>query len=181
MMPRVYERDISVCTSEPTVGFAEKGFVRQEEMLYPSARNQLKLECHERNPKDGVPTLIHGGKVVAPSGTLIDYFYDAFTQPPARPADPYLRRRMSALPGPVVELIGGDSPERRQRALQQKMNSASRAGAPKGGRARGDRALPYRPLSMLGEWRVRSWPTVKRILAGNLPSRLSPELPIGGS
>jgi len=142
-MPSVHERDLSVCASEPTVGFAEKGFVRQEEMLYPSAGNQLGLEYRYRepkpkdvNPQDGMPTLMHGGKVVVPSRALIDCFYDAFTQPPARPADACLRRQMRALPGLVVELMGGDSPERRERALQLKMNSASRAGARKAVRGR---------------------------------------------
>lgn len=147
----LYHHNSSVCAAKVRIVIAEKGLTWEGKMLDLNAGEQFDPAYLRLNPKAVVPTLVHDGKVIIESNIIIEYLDDAFPDMPLKPADPYQRAQMrgwlkwlddgaegihwaatvlsygASYRHQLIELIGGDSPEHLERALQKTMNPNSQA------------------------------------------------------
>jgi len=147
----LYHHNSSVCAAKVRLVFAEKALGWDGEMLDLNVGDQFKPGYLKLNPKAVVPTLVHRGRVITESNTIIEYLDDAFPEPPLRPTEPYERAVMrhwlkrlddgsdgihyaasvisfaGAYRSQLLALMGGDTPEHIERALAQSMNPTSQA------------------------------------------------------
>jgi len=147
----LYHHNSSVCAAKVRIAFAEKGLDWDGEMLDLNAGDQFRPDYLRLNPKAVVPTLVHDGRAIIESNIIIEYLDDAFPEPSLRPASPYDRAQMrhwlkrlddgadgihyaitvisyaASYRHQLIELVGGDSPEHMERALEQTMNPNSQS------------------------------------------------------
>ena len=93
-MLTLYHGVTSTCSKRVRITLAEKGVDWDSVHLDLAKRENLDPDYLKLNPNGVVPTLIHDGRVLTESNSIIEYLDDVFSDPALRPADPYERARM---------------------------------------------------------------------------------------
>lgn len=92
-MITLYDHGESVCCQKVRLAFAEKAISYVRKNVALEAGEQVEDWFLAVNPKGVVPVLVHDGKTITDSTTILEYIDESFPDPPLMPTDPYLRFR----------------------------------------------------------------------------------------
>ncbi|NJL41659.1 MAG: hypothetical protein HC899_36970 [Leptolyngbyaceae cyanobacterium SM1_4_3] len=96
-MLELYHALGSLCSQKVKLVLAEKNLEWKSHPLNLLTFENLQPSYIQLNSKGVVPTLIHDGKVITDSATIIRYLDEQFPHPKLIPAEPALVEKMSLL------------------------------------------------------------------------------------
>lgn len=94
MSLELYHASESLCSQKVKLVLVEKGLEWKSHLINLLTFENLNPSYIQLNHKGVVPTLLHRGRVITNSATIVRYLDEQFPHPPLIPVDPMLQEKM---------------------------------------------------------------------------------------